>query len=158
MRIHSILLGASVLLATMQAGFAQPAAQDGIIKKITLEVMEDILRKADYTVEIRQDGDTKYIRTTMLDYYVNINLRDCDKGGCGALGLSTGFDKSPKYTLEFANKWNFENNYAHANIDPSDGSFYLDYDFLVTGVKRDFIKESLSVYEERLQDFQKETQ
>ncbi|MGP0058465.1 MAG: YbjN domain-containing protein [Beijerinckiaceae bacterium] len=152
MRILSILLGASVLIAATQLNFAQADTQNHIITKITPAEMADILRDLGRPVEVAQGEKQKYLKTSISGYKVEIYFSDCKVDGCEGLQFSTGFDKAPKYTIEFANKWNNEHRYARAVVDPSDGTFYFDHDFLVKGVTPELIKANLLLYGELLDD------
>jgi Putative bacterial sensory transduction regulator len=152
MRIFSILMGASILFGAAQLNFAHAEAQNRIIDKITQNEMADILRGLGHEVEIAQGEKEKYLKTTLSDYKVDIYFNGCGTDGCNGLQFSLGFDKAPNYTVEFANKWNNEHIYARANVDPSDGSFYLDYDVLVTGVRQEFVKANVALYEELIED------
>jgi hypothetical protein len=152
MRILSILFGLSVLIAAAQSNFAQADTQNRIIDKITQAEMADILRDVGRPVEVVQGEKQKYLKTSISGYKVEIYFSDCNHDGCGGLQFSTGFDKAPKYTIAFANKWNNEHRYARAVVDPSDGAFYFDHDFLVKGVTQEFIKANLLLYGELLDD------
>ena len=150
MRILSVLLGAAILGAGVQGSFAQTGSHSEVMTKITPEAMAAVLRDAGYRAEIQQGKSTKYIRTAMAGYKVAVYFYDCEEDGCGAMQLSTGFDKSPRLTATLANKWNSEHRYARAYVDPSDGSFYFEYDFVATGITNAFIKDNLTLYEQQL--------
>ncbi|MGO9004250.1 MAG: YbjN domain-containing protein [Beijerinckiaceae bacterium] len=150
MRILSILFGASVLIAAAQSNFAQ--ADTRVINKITPAEMADILRGLGYPVEVAQGEKQKYLKTSISGSKVEVYFSDCKEDGCAGMQFSTGFDKAPIYTIAFANKWNNEHRYARAVVDPSDGAFYFDHDFLVKGVTQEFIKANLLLYGELLDD------
>ena len=120
------------------------------MNKITQEEVAAFLRDLGYAAEIRQGQQSRYVKTDISDLKVAVYFYDCDADGCGALQLSTGFDKSPNLTIGLANTWNSQHRYARAYVDPSDGSFFFEYDFVMTGVTKDFLKDNLSLYQQQL--------
>ncbi len=158
MRILSIFLGASVLIAATQIGFADTGSRNAVMDKITQEEMAALLRDAGYRAEIAQGKESRYIRTAMAGYKVAVYFYDCTDDGCGALQLSTLFDKAPNLTIHAANDWNAQHRYARAYIDTSDDSFFFEYDFVLTGVTTKFIKDNISLYETQLGKFVKGAQ
>jgi Putative bacterial sensory transduction regulator len=156
MRIYSLPLAASILLATMQASFAQSPPDDGVMNRITPEKMVEILQDAGYRAEIAQGQKSKFIRTGMSGYKVAVYFYDCHDDGCASLQFSTGFNKSEKYTASLANKWNSDHRYARAYVSGPDDGFYFEYDFVLTGVTAAFIKDNLSLYEQQLGMLEKE--
>jgi len=152
MRILPLLLGASVLIAVAQSNFALAATDGPVINKITAAKMADILRDLGHTAEFIEEGKKKTLTTSVSDTKVYVYFNQCEDDGCEGVRFSVGFDKSPKFNIAFANKWNNEHSYARANVDPSDGTLYLDYDLLVKGVTPASIEASLLVYGELLDD------
>jgi hypothetical protein len=158
MRILSIFLGALILIAAPQIGFAKTGSPDSVMDRITREEMAALLRDAGYRAEIAQGKESKFIRTAMSGYKVAVYFYDCNDDGCAALQLSTLFDKAPNLTIHAANDWNAKHRYARAYIDTSDESLFFEYDFVLTGVTAKFIKDNLSLYETQLGKFVKEAE
>jgi hypothetical protein len=154
MRSLSILFGTTVLIAVAHSNFAQAETQNRTFDTISQTEMADILRGLGYSAEVAEEEKQQYLKTTISDYEVNVYFNGCKQDRCTGLRLSAGFDKAPNYTVEFANKWNYEHDYAYANVDPSDGAFYFDQDFLVKGVTEEFIKANLSLFVELLDELE----
>jgi hypothetical protein len=154
MRLIAILLGATLLFAAGQSNFAQADTPIRVMNKMTRDQMAGLLRDFGYKAVPVDDKDGKYLKATVSDYDFRIYFRECADDGCEGVQLSAGFDKSPKFSVAFANKWNSEHSYVRANVDPSDGAFYFDYDFLVKGVTPLFVKSNMLLFVDLLDDLE----
>jgi hypothetical protein len=154
MRLIATLLSTTLLFATGQSNLAKADAPNRVMNKVTRDQMAGLLRDFGYKTVPVDDRDGKYLKATVSDYDFRIYFRGCADDGCEGVQLSAGFDKSPKFNIAFANKWNNEHFYARANVDPTDGSFYFDYDFLVKGVTPQFVKSNMLLFVELLDDLE----
>jgi hypothetical protein len=154
MRLVLILLSGALLFAGGLSNFAQADTPNRVMNKVTRDQMAGLLRDFGYKVVPVDERDGKYLKATVSNYDIRIYLRECADDGCEGVQFSTGFDKNPKFNIAFANKWNNEHFYARANVDPADGNFYFDYDFLVKGVTPQFIKSNVLLFVELLDDLE----
>ena len=151
-RLFAIVL---LVACTLFAPSQQAAAQQ-TVTRITLEALAAAMKQNNWGAEVAVDQGTKYLRVTVSGSTNGfVDGFDCNAQGCSWFSIYAFFNKDPKYTAEFARKFQLNTVFIKGAIT-DDGRFLVAYDFAAEGgVTLQHLMVSVAIFEEGVNTFYK---
>jgi hypothetical protein len=156
-------LKASLVFAGMSVAAIQTANAETLTvnTSISPQQIAATLNKAGYPSEIatittNQNGLLGQIVKTKIDGKgVNVYLFDCKGADCKSFQITLGLPPEPRFTVEFANRWNQQTRFVRGFL-ASSGNFVMQYDIeVIGGVTDTCLSNSFAMFNQVLTDFDK---
>jgi Putative bacterial sensory transduction regulator len=158
MFLRAILMLACMSIAASQGAHAQTLTVNTSISPRQIAV---ILDKAGYPSEIASINTTQrgllgqIVKTKIDGQGVNVYFFDCNGTDCKSFQITLGLAPEPRFTLDFANRWNRETRFVRGLL-AANGNFVMQYDIEVTGGVTDAcLTNSFAMFHQVLTDFDK---
>jgi hypothetical protein len=132
--------------ALMMGGQAQSQTQ--VVTTITAEQVVSVLQSAGYraTVVTQTDGP-KYVKVGMSGINAFVLLGTCTNDNCATVEFYVLWAKSPLYTLDYVNAWNYNTLFTKLSLD-SDSDLKLTHGVnLDGGITLDNIKQNALMFD-----------
>jgi hypothetical protein len=144
-RLAALLTLAALALAP---AFRARAADDQF-SRISPAKLASLIQEAGYRAELIKNDDPAQARieTGVAGYNVNLRFWGCNTVDCSDVQFYMFFDKDPKFTLAYANKWNVDHSYLLASVG-DDGKLFLTMDVdLDGGMSASYMKQRIRLFE-----------